>query len=236
VKTIRSRYAVVSGDGVTIRRKASRTSEAVTQVDAGTRVVVLDRNGDWYRLRFPRGTEGWVRGDLLKAAAAPHVAERRQRRKASYVAKRHHKSSGGHHSVSEPVVAYEASSKAGDGNNILARAETFRGVRYRWGSMSRSGTDCSGFTSQVFKANGYRLPRTSSEQSHVGKAVRAKDMKKGDLVFFHTRRGQRVTHVGIYMGGGKFIHASSGGGKVQVNSLNDGYYKERLVGARRVTK
>jgi hypothetical protein len=59
-------------------------------------------------------------------------------------------------------------------------------------------------------------------------------MKAGDLVFFHTARGHRVTHVGIYLGHGKFIHASSGGGKVQVNSLADGYYSHRLVTARRV--
>ena len=61
-------------------------------------------------------------------------------------------------------------------------------------------------------------------------------MSKGDLVFFHTGRGHRVTHVGIYMGSGKFIHASSGGGKVQVNDLSEGYYSNRFVTGRRVAK
>jgi len=102
--------------------------------------------------------------------------------------------------------------------------------------MSRSATDCSGFTSQVFGREGYHLPRTSSEQATAGIPVRSKDLKPGDLVFFHTYRGRRVTHVGIYVGKGKFIHASSGGGQVQVNSLSDGYYKARLVAARRVAK
>jgi cell wall-associated NlpC family hydrolase len=68
----------------------------------------------------------------------------------------------------------------------------------------------------------------------VGQKVRYGEMKPGDLVFFHTTRGKRVSHVGIYIGRGKFIHASSGGGKVQVNDLSSGYYQHRLVGARRV--
>jgi cell wall-associated NlpC family hydrolase len=117
---------------------------------------------------------------------------------------------------------------------ILEKANSMRGVRYHWGEASRSGTDCSGFTSQVFKSQGVRLPRTSREQASVGQRVSHNDLKPGDLVFFHTTRGHRVSHVGIYVGHGKFIHASSGGGKVQVNSLADGYYAHRLVTARRV--
>jgi cell wall-associated NlpC family hydrolase/LysM repeat protein len=250
---LRSRYAVIGGDAVTIRREPSRSADAITQVDAGTRVVVLDRDGDWYRLRFPKGTEGWVRGDLLKAASAPRVAERPRRASAERetrvaAAPRRHKktevASRTRRAHAEPVaqqeftqdvVAYENSEKPVT-SKILQKAQTFRGVRYRWGAMSRSATDCSGFTSQVFKSQGYKIPRTSREQATAGIPVHAKDLKEGDLVFFHTRRGARVTHVGIYMGNGKFIHASSGGGKVQVNSLSDGYYKKRLVAARRVAK
>ncbi|AIE86959.1 C40 family peptidase [Fimbriimonas ginsengisoli] len=241
---LHSRYAVINGDAVTIRREPSRGADSIAQVDAGTRVVVLDRDGDWYRLRFPKGTEGWVRSDLLKSAAAPRVASRARRHHEERVASRprHHRelvATRSHHSrrheSSQRMVAFETSSK-GDGSGILAKAQAYRGVRYRWGAMSRSATDCSGFTSQVFGSQGYRLPRTSSEQSHAGTPVKAKDLKKGDLVFFHTHRGARVTHVGIYMGNGKFIHASSGGGKVQINSLNDGYYKKRLVAARRLVK
>lgn len=238
-KKIRSRYAVVAADSVTIRRDASRNAEAITQVDAGTRVVVLDRDGDWYRLRFPRGTEGWVRGDFLKAASAPKV-ERRHESHASYVASRPAKrsrvaqrSTTRYHRGSS---AFVSNSGGKDASQILAQARSMSGVRYRWGAMSRSATDCSGFTSQVFRSQGYKIPRTSSEQSTTGIPVHSKDLKPGDLVFFHTRRGARVTHVGIYMGKGKFIHASSGGGQVQVNSLADGYYKQRLVAARRVAK
>lgn len=227
VARIKSHYAVVATDDVTIRSRASKSGESITTVDRGTKVTVLDRDGEWYRLRFPKGTEGWVRGDFLKSASAPKrhheyrvaQAERRQSHR------RHHRFSGG-------IVA-----KAGvGGGNLLKTAVSYSGVRYQWGSMSRSGTDCSGFTSQVFKRSGVKLPRTSQEQSGVGQKIDRSSMKAGDLVFFHTTRGKRVSHVGIYMGNGKFIHASSGGGQVQVNSLADGYYHNRFVTARRVAK
>jgi cell wall-associated NlpC family hydrolase/LysM repeat protein len=247
-KRLRSRYAVVARDEATIRRSPSTRGEAITTVPSGTRVVVLDRDGDWYRLRFPKGTEGWVRGDLLQAASAPReviVASRKARsakRSSGYVAKRAPRrapksraSAPREEFVQESTYAMTVA--AGDTKDkILSKAQSMRGVRYRWGASSRSATDCSGFTSQVFRSNGYRIPRTSAEQSRAGSAVSRGSLQKGDLVFFKTRRGTRVSHVGIYMGNGKFIHASSGGGKVQINSLSDSYYNKRYVTARRVVK
>jgi cell wall-associated NlpC family hydrolase len=243
---IRSRYAIVAREDATIRRNPSTNAAAVTTVDAGTRVTVLDRDGDWYRLRFPKGTEGWMRGDLLKAAAAPReviVASRRERKaKATnrYVATkkstpRRSSSAKRPQFTQESTYAMEVSN-GGSQDRILSKAQSMRGVRYRWGASSRSATDCSGFTSQVFRSNGYRIPRTSAEQSRTGAKVDRSSLRPGDLVFFKTRRGTRVSHVGIYTGNGKFIHASSGGGKVQVNSLSDGYYNKRYVTARRVVK
>ncbi|MGV3616998.1 MAG: LysM peptidoglycan-binding domain-containing protein [Fimbriimonas sp.] len=246
---IRSRYAVVAREDATIRRNPSTRAEAVTTVPAGIRVTVLDRDGDWYRLRFPKGTEGWMRGDMLKAGSAPRdvvVASRKARKsqpkaQRQYVAKRTPKAStrrrateSKHEFTQEATYAMAVSGDTQD--KILSKARSMRGVRYRWGASSRSATDCSGFTSQVFGSNGYRLPRTSAAQSKTGAKVDRNSLKPGDLVFFKTRRGTRVSHVGIYTGNGKFIHASSGGGKVQVNSLSDGYYNKRFVTARRVVK
>lgn len=121
----------------------------------------------------------------------------------------------------------------GKSNSIVSAANRLKGVRYRYGGMSSRGLDCSGFTSTVFARNGVRLPRTAQEQASKGTAVPKSALKKGDLVFFHTVRGRRVGHVGIYVGNNKFIHASSGGGKVKVSELS-GYYARRFVGARRV--
>jgi cell wall-associated NlpC family hydrolase len=119
-------------------------------------------------------------------------------------------------------------------STVVARAQSWRGVRYRYGSASRSGTDCSGFTSQLYRTVGVSLPRTSRAQAQVGQRVGKGSLKSGDLVFFRTSRGNRISHVGIYQGNGKFIHASNPRGGVMVSSLSDGYYSKRFVTARRV--
>ena len=121
----------------------------------------------------------------------------------------------------------------GTNSDVVRSAYAYRGVPYHWGGTSRSGFDCSGFTSYVYRNKGVALPHSASGQFGEGRKVSSGSMKPGDLVFFHTtRRG--ISHVGIYAGKGKFVHASSGGGHVRVDTLNSGYYKSRLVGARRV--
>ena len=119
--------------------------------------------------------------------------------------------------------------------NIINIAKTKLGRRYVWGAVGKGGTfDCSGFTSYVYKKNGINIPRTSLNQSKYGKYVSRGNLKKGDLIFFDTskRRKGYVNHVGIYLGNGKFIHASSAKKKVVVSSLSK-FYAQRYKGARR---
>jgi cell wall-associated NlpC family hydrolase len=232
VNRIRSRYAVVNSDAVSIRREAGAHARKITTVDTGTRVVVLDRDGAWYKLRFPRGTEGWVRGDFLNPSHAPAESRRRRHHSVSetYVARGHRR----HHGRgNEVAVSLDGDAKA---DPIIKTAVAMRGTPYSYGSSSRSGTDCSGFTWQVYGKQGIHLPRSSREQSHVGQPVSKSDLKRGDLLFFSSRGNNRVHHVVIYVGNGKFIHASSGGGKVQYNSLSEDYYRNHYLGARRVVK
>jgi len=109
------------------------------------------------------------------------------------------------------------------------------GSKYRWGGLSsRAGFDCSGFVKIVFSKQGIDLPRTSGQQAYVGIPVKGSDLKPGDLVFFHTSRRSRITHVGIYAGNGKFIHAANTRKGVRMDSLSEAYYRQRLVTARRV--
>ena len=233
-KAIKSRYAVIAADNVNIRRAPSTGSETVTTIDEGIRVVVLDRDGAWYKLRFPKGTVGWVRNDFIAAASAPSRVARATRRsrdegdapRRTYAKRTRsgHRSSGSLASIS------------GSGSDAISEANRYLGVRYSYGSASRSATDCSGLVNQVYRKLGVKLPRTSREMSGVGVHVSKGEMKPGDLVFFHTRNSRGINHVGIYAGNGKFIHASSGGGKVQVNNLSDGYYAPRLSEVRRVAK
>jgi cell wall-associated NlpC family hydrolase len=221
---ISTRHAMISKDNVTIRRGPSTSSGKVTMVSAGTYVTVLDQESGWYKLKFPKGTVGWVRGDMLKPLAAQAVARASSRsRRSNYVAAK---------SPAKKVTAYAPATSLA----LLDTAYSMLGVRYRYGAASRSATDCSGFTTQVFARHGIKLPRTSREQSKVGTAVSKSNLKPGDLVFFRTRGSSRVSHVGIYVGNGKFIHSSSGKGHVRTDKLTEGYYATRYAGARRMSK
>ncbi|WP_202113274.1 C40 family peptidase [Paenibacillus sp. MMS18-CY102] len=106
------------------------------------------------------------------------------------------------------------------------------GTPYVSGGTSVKGFDCSGFTQYVFKQLGLSLERTSGSQAKMGSAVDKDDLRAGDLVFFNTS-GDGISHVGIYVGEGKFAHASSSKG-VTISALNDSYYSKRYVTARRV--
>ncbi len=118
---------------------------------------------------------------------------------------------------------------------ITSVAKNKLGRRYVWGATGAKNTfDCSGFTKYVYKKNGISIPRTSIKQSKYGKYVSRKNLKKGDLVFFDTSKKRKgyVNHVGIYLGNGKFIHASSAKKKVVVSNLSK-FYAQRYKGARR---
>ncbi len=118
----------------------------------------------------------------------------------------------------------------------LSAAKKQLGKRYVYGATGPRTFDCSGFTSYVCKKNGVRLPRTSINQSKVGKRVSRHSLKAGDLVFFDTSKRRRgyINHVGIYMGNNKFIHASSAKKKVVISSLEKPFYKARFKWGSRV--
>jgi cell wall-associated NlpC family hydrolase len=123
------------------------------------------------------------------------------------------------------------------GAAIVATAKQYLGVRYVYGGASPSGFDCSGFTMYVFARHGIHLSHRATWQLSAGTAVSRSDLRQGDLVFFNDPAygGSSTTasHVGIYIGGGQFIHCSSNGG-VKISSLT-GYFDTYYMAARRVT-
>lgn len=118
-------------------------------------------------------------------------------------------------------------------NKLKKTAYSFLGARYRFGGNSRKALDCSSFTQQVFREQNVSLPRTAREQFHVGDEVMRGDLQKGDLVFFQTY-AQFPSHVGIYLGNRKMIHASSRDRRVVISSMDTPYYTSRFLGARRI--
>ena len=118
----------------------------------------------------------------------------------------------------------------------LSIAKKHLGKRYVWGASGPKSFDCSGFTKYVCNQSGISIPRTSINQSKVGKRVGRGDLKAGDLIFFDTSRRHRgyVNHVGIYIGNNKFIHASSSKRRVVIASLNKPFYKSRFKWGSRI--
>lgn len=118
-------------------------------------------------------------------------------------------------------------------DNIIQTADSFIGVPYRWGGESvEEGFDCSGFTMTVYKLNGLDLPRSSQAQWQTGIPVSRNRLQKGDLVFFRTTRSKNISHVGIYAGNGRFIHAPGRGDHVQSASLDNRYFRTHYTGAK----
>lgn len=121
---------------------------------------------------------------------------------------------------------------------ILKDAQKYLGAPYKYAGNTSAGFDCSGLVSKVFDENNTRLPRRSEDQSAVGKEISIRDTKPGDLVFFATAGGSRVSHVGIVHDIGndgevKFIHASTSKGVI-ISSLNEKYWNKAYLFARRV--
>src|SRR5690606_19952748 len=133
---------------------------------------------------------------------------------------------------SKPAVA-DSSKDTDIGSKLVAYAKKFMDSPYRYGGETPSGFDCSGFTKYVFKNFGISLERTAASQANQGKAVSKSELQVGDLVFFATGGSNKINHVGIYIGGGNFIHAESKREGVTITGLNETYYKKSYVKARR---
>jgi len=130
-------------------------------------------------------------------------------------------------------TAYKSSGRSGA--DIIDYAKKFLGTKYVWGGSTPKGFDCSGFVKYVYKKFGITLSRNSRSQASNGTYVKKANLKPGDLVFFDTDGGKnRINHVGIYIGSGKFIHASSSHSKVVISSLSSGFYSKNYMTARRV--
>ncbi|MBV8048411.1 MAG: C40 family peptidase [Paludibacterium sp.] len=137
----------------------------------------------------------------------------------------------------DPIANYASSATDDAVGDMLLQAISLMGVAYRFGGSNPStGLDCSGFIQYVFKKSlKVNLPRTAAGMARVGHSVNKTELMPGDLVFFNTR-GFSYSHVGIYLGNGKFIHAPRTGKTIEVAQLNQAYWVAHYNGARRVAR
>jgi len=129
---------------------------------------------------------------------------------------------------------YEPKKRDDDLGAVIAQtAERFIGIPYKWGGNTVvDGLDCSGFSKAVYNLCGINIPRTAHEQYNAGDGIDKADMDEGDLVFFGESKN-RITHVGVYVGNGKMVHAPKRGDDIKIAKISDAYFANRFIGARR---
>lgn len=215
--SVSGRLKVNTTSGLNVRKGPGTEYAVVASLSGGSVVESLEKSGSWYKVKLLNGTTGWVSGQYVSST---------------------------NESVSEGgTVSGNTSGSMGSGVSsskgeaVVDYAYTLLGTPYQWGGNGPDKFDCSGYTKWVYsKAAGVSIPRVSRDQATAGKAVAKGDYQKGDLLYFDTSGNGSVSHVGIYVGGDKFIHCSgtqTKPGSVKVSSLT-GYYGNALLGARRI--
>ena len=195
--------------GLNVRKGAGTNYSVVTTLSKGTAVTVHSTSNGWSKITA-NGIEGYVSSQYLSSTKP---------------------STGSSNSSSS------SSSTSSSVNAVLNLAAKQLGKPYVWGAQGPSSFDCSGLTYYVYKnAAGVTLPRVSSDQSRYGTTVSKSNLKAGDLVFFDTSgpNNGAVSHVGIYVGNGQMIHASSSSSKIVQVSIETSYWKNAYVTAKRV--
>lgn len=250
-------YVVISCDGANLRSAADANASKVDMLYYGSLCTLLKQEGDWYLIQYGSQT-GYIKAELAittnnanegstsietyNQVVARQKAEAEAARKAAAAAAAKKQSSSSSSSSKPSSGSSSSSSSSGNSNpsynsssssSIVSVAQQYLGVPYVWGGTSPSGFDCSGFTQYVFKKCGYSINRTAAAQYKNGSYVSYSNLQAGDLVYFtNTYSTSGISHVGIYIGGGQFIHAASGG--VKISSLSERYYSTRYYGARRI--
>jgi len=206
----------VSGHSSAIRFSRSSNSKKLASVSAGTYLALTKEAGEWYGILMANGSTGWMPKRDVKIldyeVVTPEAPDRHQ-----YASQQH--------AAGEQLLS-------GGQQSILKEAYRFLGVPYKWGGTSPNGLDCSAFVQHCFGILGVSLPRTAREQINCGAPVPSEQLQAADRLYFASRDG-RITHTGIYIGDGYFIHSSSSNHGVAVSRLTDPKYSRIYAGARR---
>jgi len=200
----------ITGNNVNLRTTPV-TGEVILRLDKNTYVAVKDFKEGWYNVITADDKEGWMHQDFVTI-----VFDKNSSRE----------------------ISRNLATRSATLLTIVDYAKKYIGTPYKWASSGPSSFDCSGFTSFIFKQFGIKLLRTSVTQSKTGEELTKENLGMGDLVFFDTSgvNNGKISHVGIYIGDGEFIHASSGKNarKVIISDLNEGYYERTYVTARSI--
>lgn len=240
---VKSKEIIVSGNttaNLNLRSSNSTSSKILTVLNKKTKISgVLSNN--WIKITFGNKVgyiySGYVNIDNNNKATTSNLSKLNNivKRRAVATPKVHTK-------VNKTVKTSDATSSnitpSKNENSLISAARSFLGSKYVWGSADPSkGFDCSGLVYHIYKTiAGIDLNRSSYEQVNNGVSVSKDSLKPGDLLFFNTFGGNRISHVGMYVGNGKMIHASNPKTGVIESDINSSYYTKTFVAARRILK
>ena len=238
---------ILTGDLVCFRTQPSLDCEVIAQLRFGSVVEVLGVSGDWYQVSYQNRT-GYLYRDYvslssfeLQEAVGPSAegaAVIPAEQSAEAPAEQSAEAPAEQPAEQTSETAAPQSGGAGKAANAAAElAQELLGLPYVWGgSNPDTGFDCSGLVQYCYSKNSVSIERTASAQYRQGTQVEKSELLPGDLVFFAGTRGWYVDHVGIYIGDGKFVHASSGKGKLVIAELSNVYFAHYYYGACRVSE
>lgn len=224
VKNIELGYGRVNASRVNLRTGPGTSYSAIGQANTGDKAYIIGLNNKWYKIIYGNSI-CYIRSDYLDLTEIPYENAASAKKPLFFV---DGKSTGVTPSAS--ALNGTAVSKS----QIVTEAKKYIGTPYVWGGTTTKGFDCSGYTQYVFKRCGINLPRTTTEQYTVGTYVAKSNLQPGDLVFLQNTYREGISHVGIYIGDGKMIHASSSKGVV-ISDLSGSYYLQHYYGARRIS-
>ena len=228
--TVKERENVELGTGsvdaklVNLRNGPSTGTSMLAQLKAGEKVEIFGFNSGWYKVRY-EGQIGYIRSDLVALQEKPLNNTGRAATASTDITNSGSTSSGSNASGS-------TSSSSDIGQQIATYAQQYVGYPYVYGGSSPSGFDCSGFMQYVFSQFGYSINRTATAQLANGYSVAYENLRPGDIIYFGY--GSTASHVGMYIGGGQFVHAQNSSTGVVISSLSESWYANRYLCAHRI--
>lgn len=223
-------YGKVVGDQVNLRSGPATSYPSVATAPNGAMCYILGLNEGWYKVTY-EGKTCYIRSDFLELTEIPYENQASPNTPQYY---RHGNAIGAAPAAAQTTSFDSTPVSGASGSEILAEAQQYLGTPYVSGGASPSGFDCSGFVYYVLKQCGYAPYRTPADQYKQGTAVDKSSLQPGDIVFFAGTYASGISHVGIYAGGGQFIHSPNSRSTVSYSDLNSGYWAEHYYGARRM--